>query len=303
MSVTDRTPGTGPLPTPAAPPEPADGGARPVTPVGIAGALVADAADAADGVAPHGIPDGATPCAAGLDRAARILTGLDGYCSAMTTPAGPELAALARLTTDRPWHDHGGVVHLEQEMLSGHVEGALLALLARLAGARHVLEIGMFTGYASLAMAQALPEDGEVVACELDPGVADLARRAFAASAAGGRIRIEVGPAARTLARLADDGERFDLVFLDADKTGYPDYVRTLLDRDLLRVGGLLVVDNTLHQGEPWAADVPSANARAVDALNRWMLQDPRLTPVLLPVRDGVTLALREPDPSGGAAR
>ena len=214
-----------------------------------------------------------------------------------------ELAALTEATRHHDWSRHRAdpSLGLEQEMLSGHVEGRLLAMLVAATRARRVLEIGMFTGYSALAMAEALPPDGRVVACEVDPAVAELAQRCFAASPAGSRIEVRVGPAAATLAGLADAGARFDLVFVDADKRGYRDYVATLLDRELLAPHGLLCIDNTLMQGQPWAGPA-TGNGEAIAGFNRWLAAEPRVEQVVVPVRDGLTLA-RRVDTAPAAAR
>ncbi len=228
-----------------------------------------------------------------LDRAQRLAGGLDDYVAACTTPESPALARLAAQTQAHDWAGHPGAP-LEQEMLSGHVEGQLLQLLVRVSGARRVLEIGMFTGYSALAMAEALPDDGVLVACELDAEVARLAQASFDASPGGERIDVRVGPAAQTLAQLAADGEPFDLVFLDADKGGYLGYFRTLLDTGLLAAGGLLCADNTLLQGEPYLdAGARTENGAAIAAFNAAVAADPRVQQVLLPLRDGLTLIRR----------
>lgn len=256
---------------------------RPVTPVG----LLAQALQEARAAAP------ADPVLhAALDRAHALADGLEPYVAACTTPESPALAELAARTQAHDWSGHPGGA-LEQEMLSGHVEGQLLKLLVGLSGARRVLEIGMFTGYSALAMAEALPDDGTIVACELDAEVAAMAQESFDAAPAGGRIDVRVGPALGTLAALAAAGERFDLVFLDADKGGYADYLRVLLDDGLLADGGLLCADNTLMQGRPYLPGDPSANGVAIDAFNRALAADPRVDQVLLPLRDGLTLARR----------
>ncbi|WP_228941658.1 O-methyltransferase [Nocardioides sp. Leaf374] len=271
-------------------PEPVPG-PRPVTPVGIVAALLERVEAGLVDVA--GVPDDVR---ADLARARAVAGGLEPYLEAGTSPESPALTALTARTQAEDWSGRSGGVHLEQEMLSGHVEGALLQLLVRTGGARRVLEVGMFTGYSALAMAEALPEGGEVVACELDAAVAALAAECFAASPAGGRIRVEVGPALATLRRLADAGEVFDLVFVDADKTGYAAYVDLLLDTGLLAEDGLLALDNTLLQGEPWAGGpdgATSANGRAVADLNAALAADPRVQQVLVPLRDGLTLARR----------
>lgn len=253
--------------------------ARPVTPTtilaGLLDGLVARAGSGAD-------PD--------LVRARDLAAGLDPYVDAHTAPASAALEELERRTRSEDWEGKPG--GLEQEMLSGRVEGRFLAFLVRMTGARRVLEIGMFTGYSALAMAEALPDDGEVVACEVDPDVAGFARSCFAASPAEHRIDVRVGPAERTLADLA--GRAFDLVFLDADKAGYAGYLDTVLDAGLLAPGGVVCVDNTLMQGLPWTGGT-TPNGDAIAAFNRAVTEDPRVEQVLVPLRDGVTLIRRAP--------
>ncbi|MEJ2865209.1 O-methyltransferase [Actinomycetospora flava] len=263
--------------------------ARPVTPVGILAATLDRVADGLDGVAD--LPDGVRD---ELDRARTLAGGLDPYLEHCTTPESPALAALAAATREHDWSARDdAAVFLEQEMLSGHVEGQALKMLVAATRARRVLEIGLFTGYSALAMAEALPEGGRLLACELDAEVAAAACRSFAASPAGARITVEVGPAAQTLTALADAGEQFDLVFVDADKAGYAGYLETLLDGGLLAPHGLVCVDNTLMQGEPWRGDGATANGEAITAFNETVAADPRVEQVLLPLRDGLTLIRR----------
>jgi caffeoyl-CoA O-methyltransferase len=257
--------------------------ARPVTPSTIVAHELAELARRGD--APER-----------LRRVAALAAGLDPYLGRCTTPESPALAALARRTAERDWAGRTGdgvVLPLEQEMLSGHVEGQFLRFLVHLTRARRVLEIGMFTGYSALAMAEALPADGELVACEIDPDVARFARECFAASPAGERISVRVGPAQDTLADLAREGTRFDLVFVDADKAGYVGYLDALLDGDLLAPHGVVAVDNTLMQGQPWMPDATTENGAAIAAFNRSVALDPRVEQVLLPLRDGLTLIRR----------
>jgi caffeoyl-CoA O-methyltransferase len=218
-----------------------------------------------------------------LREAAELAAGLDPYLERWASPA---LEALAKLTAAQTWTGS-----LEQEMLSGHVEGRVLAMLVHVSRARRVLDVGMFTGYSALAMAEALPADGTVVACEIDPAVAELARTGFAASPDGSKIDVRVGPALDTLRGLA--GESFELVFIDADKAGYRAYLDTVLELDLLAPHGLVCVDNTLMQGEPYLDGPRSANGEAIAAFNAALAADPRLESVLVPLRDGVTLIRR----------
>lgn len=253
---------------------------RPVTPVGIAAELLDLVVERLDGV-----PDDVH---ADLARARDIVGGLDDYLAWCTTPASPDLDLLEARTRAEAW-DAG----LEQEMLSGHVEGAFLRMLVAITRARRVLEIGMFTGYSALAMAEALPDDGRLVACEVDERAAAIAADAFARSRAGSRIEVRLGDARAALEDLAAEGESFDLVFVDADKAGYTGYLDALLETGLLGVGGVLAVDNTLMQGEPWVGTALSGNGAAVAAFNAAVAADDRLEQVLLPLRDGVTLARR----------
>ncbi len=262
--------------------------ARPVTPVGILAAEL-DALVARVAADERQDPE----LLAGLRRARDLAGGLDPYVAGATSPESPALAALDRRTRSEDWAAHDGGVGLEQEMLSGHVEGQLLRFLVHATRARRVLEIGMFTGYSALAMAEALPEDGELVACELDPHAAGIAAECFDGTPAGGRIRIEVGPAQGTLARLDAESASFDLVFVDADKSGYGAYLDALLDGGLLAPGGVVAVDNTLLQGEPYLPGEAGANGAAVAAFNAKVAADPRVEQVLVPLRDGVTLIRR----------
>lgn len=169
--------------------------------------------------------------------------------------------------------------------LVGRLEGALLRVLVRLTGARRILEIGLFTGYSALTMAEALPDDGEIISCEVDPDTAAIAQSFFDRSAHGRKIDIRLGPALETIAGLPPD-KPFDFVFLDADKESYSRYYEAVLP--LMRPGGLLVADNVLWSG---AVLMPRQDSdRALVVFNRMVRSDPRVEAVMLPVRDGVTL-------------
>lgn len=252
------------------------GAPRPVTPVSILAARLDDLVKRAVG----------TELEDEVVAVRDLAAGLDPYVETMTSPESPALADLARATAEHDWRDHGG--GLEQEMLSGHVEGRFLAILTKAVGARAVLEVGMFTGYSALALAEAVPDDGRVVALEIDADVAAFAQRQFDRTPAGRRIDVRVGPAADTLATLA--GESFDLVFVDADKAGYAGYLETILSGGLLAPGGLICVDNTLMQGQPWLPGEQPANGVAVREFNEAVADDPRVEQVVVPLRDGITL-------------
>lgn len=203
---------------------------------------------------------------------------IDRYAEQHTTAFGPELTALAR----------DAVTTLgSASMLSGPVVGRLLELLVHATRARLVLEIGTFAGLSALAMAAGLEPDGRIITCEIDRGRSEFARARFESAGLAERIELRVGPALETIESL--DGP-FDLVFIDADKTGYIGYLIALLDYGLVAPDGLIVVDNTLMQGQPWLPDEPTANGRAIAAFNRAVAADPRVEQVIVPLRDGLTL-------------
>lgn len=232
-----------------------------------------------------------------LEDSARLAAGLEPYVTDCTTAESPALAALVIDTQAENWGQRFATgqtrVALEQEMVSGHVEGQFLKMLVHAMRATRILEIGLFTGYSALAMAEALPDDGVLIACELDPYAAAFAARAFARSPHQAKIRVEVGPATASIGRLADAGASFDLIFIDADKLNYAAYYDRVLETSLLAPNGLICVDNTLLQGEPYLPGEPSMYGRAIADFNRMVMADPRVEQVLLPLRDGVTMIRR----------
>lgn len=169
-------------------------------------------------------------------------------------------------------------------------QGQFMALLVRIAGARRVLEIGTYTGYSALCMAAALPEDGELLSLDISTEYTDIARRYWQEAGLGARIALRLAPALESLQALEREGQggRFDLVFVDADKTGYPAYLEHALR--LLRPGGLVLFDNTLWGGRVLEAAPESADTRAVQALNRALRDDPRIELSLLPLGDGLSI-------------
>jgi len=272
--------------------EPRDGGVsrpgspRPVTPHSILASRLGQLARRLDGAAEAG-----PALKSELRELCALADGLDPYLSQWTTPESDDLRLLAQRTGAEDWNRYpGDRAPLEQEMLSGHVEGQTLKMLVHATRATRVLEIGMFTGYSALAMAEALPAGGQVIACEIDLRAAAFAERCFRESAHGHKITVRTGPAQLTLGDLSQAGQRFGLVFIDADKAGYLGYLNTVLDAGLLEPHGLICADNTLMQGQPWAAAEPTANGAAIAAFNEAVAADPRVEQVIIPLRDGLTL-------------
>ena len=173
-------------------------------------------------------------------------------------------------------------------MLTGHLEGRFLKMLVAISGARRILEIGTFTGYSAMSMAEALPADGELISCEIDERHAQIAREHIATSPHADKIEVRVGPALDTIAAL--DGE-FDMVFIDADKPAYRAYYEAVLP--LLSERGFICIDNVL-----WSLAVldPSDNdpsTTALRELNDFIVNDPRVECVMVPIRDGVSIIRR----------
>jgi len=170
-------------------------------------------------------------------------------------------------------------------------QGQFMALLVELIGARSVLEIGTFTGYSALAMAVALPENGVLVACDVSEEWTAIGRRYWEEAGVGHKIELRLAPALETLDALLAEGRAgtFDFAFIDADKEGYDAYYERALE--LVRLGGLIALDNTLWDGkvaDPAATDV---DTEAIRAINAKLALDERVTLSLIPVGDGLTLA------------
>jgi predicted O-methyltransferase YrrM len=174
------------------------------------------------------------------------------------------------------------------QMQIGPDQGAFMALLVRLTGARQVLEIGTFTGYSSTVMALALPDDGRIVCCDVSEEWTAMARRAWTDAGVSDRVDLRIAPATETLATLDDDS--FDLAFIDADKPSYDDYYEGCLR--VVRPGGLIILDNMLQGGRVVSPEAEDVNAKAIHALNEKIAVDGRVESVLVPLADGLTLAL-----------
>ncbi|WP_442112781.1 O-methyltransferase [Pseudomonas sp. NUPR-001] len=164
-------------------------------------------------------------------------------------------------------------------------QGQLLALLVRLIGAQRVIEVGTFTGYSALCMAQAM-EQGQLLCCDLEGSYNAIAWRYWREAEVAQRIELRLGPALKTLASLPS--ERYDLIFIDADKANYPGYLEEALR--LLRCGGLVLFDNTLWSGRVLQEQPDSDDTRAIQALNLQLKDDARVDLSLLPIGDGLTL-------------
>lgn len=184
--------------------------------------------------------------------------------------------------------------HPYSEMQISAEQGQFMALLVHLLSARRTLEIGVFTGYSSLAVALALPDDGRIIACDISEEWTSIARRYWREAGVERKIDLRLGPALKTLEDLIAQGQggRFDFAFIDADKGNYINYYERALV--LVRPGGLIAVDNVLWDGKVIDPSVNDADTRAIRAFNERLHNDERVWLSMLPIRDGLTLACKK---------
>ena len=169
-------------------------------------------------------------------------------------------------------------------------QAAFLTLLTKIAGARQAVEIGTFTGLSSIAIARGLAEGGRLICFDVSDEFTAVARRYWQRAGLADRVELRLGPAAQTLDELPAE-PHLDLVFIDADKTGYPGYWEQVVPR--MRPGGLILVDNVLRHGRVLAPDPHDTGTAAVVEFNRIVLADPRVESMMLPIADGLTIARR----------
>jgi caffeoyl-CoA O-methyltransferase len=215
------------------------------------------------------------------DRRLQITDEIHRYLIAHSVREPEVLARLRAATASLP----------QAQMQIGPEQGQLMALLARLVGAKRCIEIGVFTGYSSLAVALALPQDGRILACDVSEEWTAIARRFWREAGVDHKIELKLQPATRTLEQLLAAGEagRYDFAFIDADKPAYDTYYELLLQ--LLRPGGLIALDNTLWSGHVADPNDRDPNTIALRTLNDKLHRDARIDLSLLPVGDGLTLA------------
>jgi caffeoyl-CoA O-methyltransferase len=172
-------------------------------------------------------------------------------------------------------------------------QGQFMALLVKLISARRCIEVGVFTGYSSLSVAQALPPDGRIVACDVSEEWTAIARRFWEKGGVAAKIALTLAPATETLDKLVAEGHAgsYDFAFIDADKSNYRAYYERCLT--LVRTGGLVLIDNTLWSGRVADPAVTDADTQAIRDLNAFLQSDMRIDVSLLPVGDGLTLALK----------
>jgi predicted O-methyltransferase YrrM len=185
--------------------------------------------------------------------------------------------------------------HPMSQMQIAPEQGQFMALLVQLMGAIRTLEVGVFTGYSALSVALALPENGQVVACDVSEEFTAIARRYWEMAGVTNKIDLRIAPAVETLDQLLADGqaETFDFAFIDADKSNYGTYYEQALQ--LVRPGGLILIDNVLWSGRVADEQVQDTRTEAIRAFNRKLHEDQRVTLSMVAIADGLTLALKRP--------
>lgn len=183
--------------------------------------------------------------------------------------------------------------HKYSNMQISPEQGQFMAFLVYLTQARNIIEIGTFTGYSALSMAQALPDDGHLITCDVDPETTALARQYWERAGVGDKIELRLGPAIETLDKMLGKNSepRFDMAFIDAEKTEYRAYYDRLLK--LLHPGGLIMIDNVLWSGKPANPEINDVDTVAIREFNQYLAVDSRVMICLLPISDGLTLALK----------
>lgn len=189
--------------------------------------------------------------------------------------------------------------HPESEMQIAPEQGQFMSLLAKVLGARKTLEIGVFTGYSSIAVACALPPDGRIVACDVSEEYTSIAQKYWRDAGVAHKIDLRIGPALDTLDALLEEGAAgsFDLAFIDADKVSYDAYYERSLE--LVRSGGVILLDNMLRGGRVVDPSDDDDGTRAIDALNRKLKTDERVDTAMVPIADGVMMARKRRDVLG----
>lgn len=241
-----------------------------------------------------------------IDRCLELVPAKDDYCDRITTDASPDLEQLGNSTKTHPWEqvykDGKTKWNVSPRMMSGNTEVQLLKSLISMSKAKRILELGCLTGFGALGMAEALPADGIVITCEFDPYLQTLARKYVDESPNGKKITIIPGPAKDTMLQLGEKGEKFDFIFMDANKDGYQEYYKIIFEKGLLAPNGTIAVDNTLGGGYTYSKELPdpsSSMGKHIAEFNEMVLKDLSVQRVLLPLKDGIMLVRRKEDVEG----
>lgn len=207
---------------------------------------------------------------------------LEDYIDAHIDSDPPELARIDRATNVRL---------LNGRMCSGHIQGRLLKMFARMTAPQRVLELGTFSGYSALSLAEGIADNATVDTIEADDELEDVIRENLASSRFGKKVRLHIGDALTVMESWGDN--EFDLIFIDADKRAYADYYKAAMR--LLRPGGFIIADNTLWDGHVVEAARHSSQTEGIMRFNDIVAADPRVEKAIVPIRDGLTIIMKKP--------
>jgi len=223
------------------------------------------------------------------------------FTDMVTTKDSEDCERIMKVTYETDW----GAIHaagktswkMMPRMVSGHLEGQFLKSLVSMSKAKRILDVGMFTGYSALSMAEVLPADGELITVDKEAFLEGFTGDNLKKSPHGKKIKIHIGGALELMKKENAAGRKFDLMFLDADKKEYKDYMKVAFEENLLVNGGTVAVDNAFIHGKAYHPDEGDNSARA---LGKAISEDKSLHSVLVPMRDGVILVRRACDVKGG---
>ncbi|KAI0079516.1 S-adenosyl-L-methionine-dependent methyltransferase [Panus rudis PR-1116 ss-1] len=247
------------------------------------------------------------------NEARRVVDGYDEYVARMSSPPHPIVEKMLKEGNERDWerlHKEGKTkFRLIPEMSAGGYEAVALSHLARMSKAERILEVGMFTGTTTVSLALA-PWTKKITTVELEPYLARINRPYFQQAGVARKIDIKIGDAMEVLEELAEEGEKFDMIFIDADKPSYRQYLNICMSgcsdsggwssyQSLLAQGGMIVVDNTAYKGAPWAPDERYPQGKDIDAFNKHVREHGDIDAVMLPIEDGITLIRRRGEEPG----
>ncbi|ESP05056.1 hypothetical protein LOTGIDRAFT_230087 [Lottia gigantea] len=224
------------------------------------------------------------------------------YADNLSTSPSDLLNEITKATVSHPWDEvyKAGKTswNINPRMISGVCTVKFLQFIISMVKAKRVLELGMFTGYTALGMAEALPSDGVLHTIEIEKYIEEMAKGFFERSPHGKKIHVHIGEAREILSKLGDEGQKFDVIFLDADKQSYRNYIDTILDKNMLASNGILLADNAFKLGEAYTAPhTPKDNP--IHDFNSYVQSKPELQQVLLPIRDGVLAVKRSSEITG----
>ncbi len=230
-----------------------------------------------------------------IDSVIDMMEGFERYADECTSLESQQLSNLNKITMQTDWNrifiEKKSEVKLMTQMMSSKVSGQLLKMLVSISRSKEILELGLFSGYSALAMAEGLPEDGNLISCEIDPYAADFARQYLDTTSYGKKIQIRVGDALNLLDDFAFEGKSFDFIFIDAKKTEYKKYIDKIVDKQLIDQRSIICVDNVFMKGACFSnAEKQTKGSEAVKKMNQ-LLKSEKFFTVMIPIRDGMTIA------------